>query len=150
MVDQAGTPACGNGLGDSMAFPWGRDPSLSDGFSSLVRCQGCHQAISAGLTLSCRDRSHSAGLRFVRVTQATVDASYLAHEAPAGGVVEIKQLLQRPMKVVCDVRDLLVELVWRVRQNPPGAPPATSTAKSCLHEGQVTLARVWPSVLIRR
>ena len=50
MLDQAGGPACGTGFGDSMAFPRGRDSSLSDGFSSLVRCQGCHQAISAGLT----------------------------------------------------------------------------------------------------
>ncbi len=60
-------------------------------------------------------------------------------------MIEIHKLVHGPMKVIRHVRDLLVEPVSRVRQDPPDAPPATSTAKVALQEGHCTLARVWPS-----
>ncbi len=57
-------------------------------------------------------------------------------------MVKIKQLIEWPVKMKRNVRDLLIQTVSRVRQNPPAAPPATSTVKVCSHEGHCTLACV--------
>ena len=58
--------------------------------------------------------------------------------------------VQRPMKVIGDVRDFLVNGVGRVRHGSPGRPPATSTVNPCWQAGHVTAARVWPSWFTRR
>jgi hypothetical protein len=47
------------------------------------------------------------------------------------GMLEIEQWIEPPVEVKGDVRDLLVELVGRVRHDSPRRPPATSTAKEC-------------------
>jgi hypothetical protein len=46
------------------------------------------------------------------------------------------------VEVVADVRDLFVQLVGRVRQDSPLAPPVRSTVNSCLQAGHVTAAAV--------
>src|SRR4030095_942496 len=71
-------------------------------------------------------------------------------EAPSVGVLEVEDFRQRPMEAGGDVRDLVEQVAGRVRQDPPGASPATSTVKAWLHDGQVTAAWVCPSWLIRR
>ncbi len=57
-------------------------------------------------------------------------------------MVQIKEMIKWPVEVECYVRDLLIQTVSRVRQNPPDAPPATSTVKVCSQEGHCTLACV--------
>lgn len=79
-----------------------------------------------------------------------VQAADLLDEALPIGMLKVKDRVQRPVHVVGDVRDLRHEPVGRVRHDSPRRPPATSTANSCWHCGQVTAARVWPSALIRR
>ena len=49
-----------------------------------------------------------------------------------------------------DVRNLGVQALGCVRHDSPRRPPATSTANVWSQDGQVTAARVWPSVLTRR
>src|SRR5437899_7050177 len=100
---------------------------------------------------SCRRRSrhaHTAGSP--APVLALVDPLDLPHEALPQGVLEVEDLVERPVEVIGDVRDLAVEAVGRVRHDSPRRPPATSTENSCLHAGQVTAARVWPSWLTRR
>lgn len=66
-------------------------------------------------------------------------------------VLQIEQLVQRPVEVVGEVSDFLVEQVGRVRHDSPGRPPpARSTAKFSWQDGQVTAALVCPSALILR
>src|SRR5690606_20888482 len=74
----------------------------------------------------------------------------LLYEPPAHGVLEIEDVVQRPVEVVGHVRDLLVQAVGVGGHDPPRRSPATSTVNSCLHDGQVTAARVCPSELMRR
>lgn len=66
------------------------------------------------------------------------------------GVLEVEQSVQRPVQVVSEVRDLLVETIGRVRDYSPRRLPDRSTVNSCLQAGHVTAACVLPSVLIRR
>ena len=65
-------------------------------------------------------------------------------------VLEVEDVVEGPVEVVGDVRDLLVDPVGRVRHDSPRRPPARSMVNRCEHSGQVTAARVWPSALIRR
>jgi hypothetical protein len=71
-------------------------------------------------------------------------------EAPSVGVLEVEDLRQRPVEAGGNVRDLVEQVPGRVRQDSPGAPPATSTVKAWSQDGQVTAAWVCPSWLIRR
>ena len=64
--------------------------------------------------------------------------------------VEVEHGIEGPVVLPSDVRDLFEQLVGRVRHDPPWRPPATSTANSVSHCGQVTRAWVWPSWLILR
>jgi hypothetical protein len=73
---------------------------------------------------------------------ACVDPRDLVGPPSALGVLEVEQVVEGPVEVVGDVRDLLVQPVDRVRRYSPRRPPATSTAKSVPQEGQVTAARV--------
>src|SRR5690242_21678540 len=66
------------------------------------------------------------------------------------GVFEIEQIVQRPVQMKGQVRDLLVQAVGPVRHDSPRRLPAKSTANSLLQFGQATLAWVWPSRLMRR
>ena len=50
---------------------------------------------------------------------------------------ESEQLVERPVQVTSDVRDLLQQAVGRVRRGFPRRLPATSTSNSCSHNGQV-------------
>ena len=79
-----------------------------------------------------------------------VDPADLVDQSLPHRVLQVEDRVERPVEVVGDVRDLLPEAVGRVRQDPPGASPAMSTANSWLQEGQVTAASVWPSWLMRR
>ncbi|GAA3638679.1 hypothetical protein GCM10022236_46350 [Microlunatus ginsengisoli] len=81
---------------------------------------------------------------------AGVEGTDLADEPLSLGVLEVEDLLTGPVQVVGDVRDLFVQTIGRVRQDSPRRPPETSTAKWWSQEGQVTVARVWPSVFTRR
>jgi hypothetical protein len=58
-----------------------------------------------------------------------VNGSDFTNKSLPSWMVNIHQTVVVPMKVISDVRDLLIETVSRVRQNPPEAPPATSTMK---------------------
>ena len=71
-----------------------------------------------------------------------VDLGDLSDEALAHRVLEIEDVVERPVEVVGDVRDLLEQPSGRVRQDPPGASPARSTENSCPQLGQVTAASV--------
>lgn len=53
-------------------------------------------------------------------------------------MLEIEKLLERPMEVIGDVRDLLEEPLGRVRHDSPGRSPARSIVNSCLQEGHAT------------
>jgi len=81
---------------------------------------------------------------------ALIDFCDLAGKALALAMLQIEQIVERPMEVISDVRDLFVKAFGRVRRYSPRRPPATSTANSCSQFGQVTAARVCPSWLIRR
>lgn len=76
------------------------------------------------------------------VVRPVIDGGDLLHETLSGRMVEIKEMIKWPVEVECYVRDLLIQTVSRVRQNPPDAPPATSTVKVCSQEGHCTLACV--------
>ena len=65
------------------------------------------------------------------VVRPFVDGSDFTNESLPGWMIEVHQTVVVPMEVIGDVRDLLIETVSRVRQNPPEAPPATSTMKVC-------------------
>lgn len=86
----------------------------------------------------------------VLLVQPAIDRRDLADEALPVGVLELEDLVERPVQVVGDVRDLLVEAVGRVRQDPPRRSPAISTVNSCRQAGQATAAWVVPSWLMRR
>ena len=65
------------------------------------------------------------------------------------GVLQLDDLLERPMKVISDVGYLLIELIEGVaRYSPPKRP--ISTSNSALHSGQVTGKALEPSSLMRR
>lgn len=81
---------------------------------------------------------------------AGVEGTDLADESLTLRMLEVEDVLPGPVQVVGDVRDLLVQPIGRVRQDSPRRPPETSTAKWCSHDGQVTVALVWPSVFTRR
>ena len=66
------------------------------------------------------------------------------------GVFQVEQGVQRPVQVVGEVRDLLLQAVGRVRDYSPRRLPDRSRVNSWLQAGQVTAARVWPSALTRR
>ena len=74
-----------------------------------------------------------------------VDPSDLPGKSLTLVMLEIEQVVERPVEMEGDVRDLLVDPVGRVRHYSPRRPPATSTANSWLQLGQVTAARVCPS-----
>ena len=52
------------------------------------------------------------------------------------GCSRSSDLVQRPVEVVGDVRELLEQPVLVVRHDPPRRSPATSTANSCPHSGR--------------
>ncbi len=106
---------------------------------SSLRLHTCHQAIS-----------HAPPPMSVAFTHAPIDRRDLIYETPTCRMVKVQELIHGPVEVICHVRDLLIEPVSRVRQDPPDEPPATSTANVELHEGHCTLARVCPSWLMRR
>src|SRR4051794_21715896 len=82
--------------------------------------------------------------------QAAVDAADLVDELTAKWMLEVEDLVERPMEVIGHVRDLLVGASDRVRKDPPGQPPPMSTENSCWQAGHATAARVVPSWLMRR
>ena len=55
-------------------------------------------------------------------------------------VLHVEDLLERPVEVVGNVRDLLEETIGRVRHDPPDGSPAMSTVNSVEQCGQVTAA----------
>src|SRR4051812_14423310 len=65
-------------------------------------------------------------------------------------MLEIDDLLERPVEVVRHVGDLLEQALWIERHDPPRPSPVTSTSKSLPQDGQLTAARVCPSWLTRR
>ena len=73
-----------------------------------------------------------------------------AGHATANVVRHVEQVVKGPVEVVGQEPDLLPEAVGPDRRYSPGAPPPTSTVTVTLQFGQVTSARVVPSVLIRR
>src|SRR5262249_15355432 len=78
-----------------------------------------------------------------------VDVRDLPHEPLPDRVLHVEDLLEVPVEVVGDVRDLAIQRVRCVRHDSPRRPPARSTVISVWQLGQVTNAFVWPSVLIR-
>ena len=76
---------------------------------------------------------------------AHVDLSDFTGKALAFPMLEVEQIVERPVEMKRDVRDLFVDPVGRVRHDSPRRPPATSTANWCSQLGQVTAALVWPS-----
>ena len=79
-----------------------------------------------------------------------VDAGDVVDVGHPVGVFEVQQGIQRPVQVISEVRDLLAQTVGRVRDYSPRRLPDRSMVNSCVQAGQVTAARVWPSVLTRR
>src|SRR4051794_34558022 len=82
--------------------------------------------------------------------QSVVDSADLLDEPPANRMLEVEDLFERPVEVVGDVRDLLEELVGRVRHDSPGASPDRSTVNWCWQAGHETSACVCPSWFTRR
>ena len=80
----------------------------------------------------------------------SIQCRRLRQQPPPNVVGEAKNVVKRPVQVVGQEPDFLPEAVGPDRCYSPGPPPATSTVKEELHEGQVTSASVWPSVLILR
>ena len=66
------------------------------------------------------------------------------------GMLQLEDLLERPVEVVRHVRDLLEETVGRVRHDPPGRSPPRSIVTSARQDGQVTEISALPSWLMRR
>ena len=63
-------------------------------------------------------------------------------------MLQLEDLLKRPVEIVCDVGYLLVELVEGVASYSPGL--ARSTSKTWLHSGQVAGMALVPFSLIWR
>jgi hypothetical protein len=82
--------------------------------------------------------------------QPLIDRCDLADETLAVGMLELQDVVKRPMQVVGNVRNLLVQPLGRVRQDPPRRSPAISTVNSWLHAGQVTAVWLVPSWLTLR
>jgi hypothetical protein len=82
--------------------------------------------------------------------ELVVDLPDLLDDPDTHRMLQVEDLVQGPVHVVGEVRGLFPQPVGRVPQDSPGASPATSTANSCPHAGQVTSASVCPSWLIRR
>ncbi len=77
-----------------------------------------------------------------------VDFVDLVDPLAAVGVLELQDLLQRPVEVVGEVGYLLVELVEGVARYPPTSLTLMSTSVPQL--GQIAFATVLPSILTRR
>ncbi len=90
-------------------------------------------------------RLHHRATRHLPRSIRRVDAPDLAGEPLPFVVLQIQQIVHRPVEMEGDVRDLLIDPVGRVRRYSPRRPPATSMANSCSQLGQVTAALVWPS-----
>ena len=65
------------------------------------------------------------------------------------GVLQVEQGVQRPVQVVGQVRDLLLQAVSRVRGYSPRRLPDKSMVNSWWQAGHVTAACAWPSALTR-
>jgi hypothetical protein len=65
------------------------------------------------------------------------------------GVFQVEQGVKRPVQVICEVRDLLVQAVSRVGRYSPRRLPDRSMVNLWSQAGQETAARAWPSALIR-
>jgi hypothetical protein len=72
---------------------------------------------------------HRARFGALGVVGPFVDGSDFTNKPLPSWMIKIHETVVVPMEVIGDVRDLLIETVSRVRQNPPEAPPATSTMK---------------------
>src|SRR5262249_11705108 len=129
---------------------------LVNGWAAMVRWIGGSMrhspritgtgAVGAG---SLRRQGHIAGSP-PSLAGPGVDPGDLGGVPEPVGVFQVEDLVQRPMEVVSEVRDLLVQPVGRVRHDSPRRPPARSMSNPLPHLGQVTAARVCPSLLIRR
>lgn len=62
-------------------------------------------------------------------------------------MLHIENIIERPVKMICYVGYLLVNLLQGVAYDSPSAVPI-STSNSCPHEGQETCAMLVPSSLI--
>jgi hypothetical protein len=79
-----------------------------------------------------------------------VDLSDLIDESTPEGMLHVEDAIKWPVEVVGNVRDLLKQLISRVRHDSPLASPDKSTVNSWWQDGQVTTAEVCPSWLMRR
>ncbi len=96
------------------------------------------------------ERPGHAQVALLLFGQAPVDVRDLADEPQPVGVLEIQDLVERPVKVISNVPNLLEQPLGWVRHDPPRRSPAISTVNSLEHAGQVTTACVDPSWLMRR
>src|SRR4051812_15144331 len=73
-----------------------------------------------------RTRSHAATAtaRLSPFRKTGVDAGDLLHVPETLRMLEVEDVVVRPVEVVGDVRDLLVDPVSRVRHDSPRRPPA--------------------------
>ena len=91
-------------------------------------------------------RKESAGPAFI---DFLVNFGNLANPDLAFLVFHIKDVVYRPVKMISDIRYLLIQFIQGVAQYPP-RPVPMSTSNSCLQAGQVTLMAALPSSLILR
>src|SRR5829696_6167383 len=74
-----------------------------------------------------------------------VDLADLVDDPGAQRMLHVEDLLERPVEVVGNVRDLFEQTVGRVRHDPPDGSPAMSTVNSVEQCGHVTAAWLCPS-----
>jgi len=81
--------------------------------------------------------------------QPGVDLGNLLDPAPAVAMLQIHDLVERPMEMIGDVGYLLVEAFQGVAYNSPTAA-TVSTSNWCPHSGHATVTSALPLSLIRR
>ena len=83
------------------------------------------------------------------VVELTVDGRNLLDKAPAGRVFHVQDRIQRPVEVVGDVCDFLIEAILGVTSYAPPNEPK-SKSNSCSQWGHAVFTSAEPSSLIRR
>jgi len=81
--------------------------------------------------------------------QPSIDLGNLLDPTPAVAMLQIHDLVERPMEMVGNVGYLLVEALQGVAYNSPIAA-AVSTSNWCPHSGHATVTSALPLSLIRR
>jgi len=123
----------------------GRSRDRRDDQMCSRRTAGRHLPRTRGTTAGCNVSCGSSGTGFL--VDPRVQTRDLVDPAAAVDVLELEELVRRPVEVVGHERYLLDEEIEGVAANPPRL--FTSASNSCSHCGHTTCSRSGSTALIR-